>query len=119
MAAILDFFKGLKNQKYSSDLNFVYISVLVFFIPIYLNTNLSPLSSKINEIAFLAKNADFATFDPVVGGLKLVQIFLKNYSLYLSWDRIRMGAKKFKKSKIMKSPNWELPVTRMLLLSSL
>ena len=75
MAAILDFFKGLKNQKYSSDLNFVYISVLVFFMLIYLNTNLSSLSSKINKIAFLAKNADFATFDPVVGGLKLVQFF--------------------------------------------
>ncbi len=88
---------------------------------IYLNTNLSSLSSKINKIAFLAKNADFATFDPVVGGLKLVQKFLKNYSLFLSWDVTikHMGSKEIQKSDIMKRPNWELPVTRMLLLSSL
>ena len=35
---------------------------------------------------FSAKNADFATFDPLFGGLKFILKILKNNSLFLSWD---------------------------------
>ena len=51
-----------------------------------INASCNQISWKIKFFVIWAKNADFVTFDPVLGGLKLIQKFQKNYSFILSWN---------------------------------